>query len=167
MPHPSETLDSLYSAGLLHPTRADSRESQEPTPEQTSQIIKLLKQQMAGDGANANTTSGEGATASATTVKGGPKLEGDAKGEKEGMEVRAMPKRTTPNAPGQQEEIMLLKGWNGKLIAERLELPGLEVEIERAVEQVERQLNKGGEIKEEKKEVEKNVDGQQQQQATK
>lgn len=39
---------------------------------------------------------------------------------------------------------MLLKGWNGKLIAERLGLPGLEVEIERAVEQVEGQLDRAG-----------------------
>jgi len=51
---------------------------------------------------------------------------------------------------------MLLKGWNGKLIAERLGLPGMEVEIERAVEQVEGSLKlaKGKEVKVEKKEVE-------------
>lgn len=36
------------------------------------------------------------------------------------------------------EEVMLLKAWNGKVIAERLKLPGLEVEIDRAVEQVEK-----------------------------
>ncbi len=35
---------------------------------------------------------------------------------------------------------MLLPRWNGKLIAERLRLPALEVEIERAVAQVEKAL---------------------------
>ena len=35
------------------------------------------------------------------------------------------------------EEVMLLKRWNGKLLAESLQLPELEVEIERAVDQVE------------------------------
>ena len=54
-----------------------------------------------------------------------------------------------------QEDIMLLHGWNGKLIAERLGLPGLEVEIERAVEQVQASLNKDkGELQGEKQEVE-------------
>jgi hypothetical protein len=40
------------------------------------------------------------------------------------------------------EDVMLLKGWNGKLIAERFEIPDLEVEIERAVEQVEKAVLK-------------------------
>ena len=31
---------------------------------------------------------------------------------------------------------MLLRRWNGKLLAERLKLPDMEIEIERAVEQV-------------------------------
>lgn len=60
-----------------------------------------------------------------------------------------------PGRPAEDEEIMLLKGWNGKLIAERLGLPGLEIEIERAVEQVENDLKKGDELHEEKKEIEK------------
>lgn len=38
---------------------------------------------------------------------------------------------------GGQEEVMLLQRWNGKLIAEGFHLPEMEVEIERAVEQVE------------------------------
>jgi hypothetical protein len=38
-------------------------------------------------------------------------------------------------------DVMLLKGWNGKLIAERFELPDMEVEIERAVEQVEKAIS--------------------------
>lgn len=38
------------------------------------------------------------------------------------------------------EEVMLLRRWNGKLLAEKLGLPELEVEIERAVEQVEQSM---------------------------
>jgi len=46
------------------------------------------------------------------------------------------------------EEVMLLKAWNGKIIAEQLELPGLQLEIERAVEQVEASLAKARQQKE-------------------
>lgn len=42
----------------------------------------------------------------------------------------------------QAEEVMLLQSWNGKLIAEQLGLPGMQLEIERAVEQVEASLEK-------------------------
>ncbi|EME47600.1 hypothetical protein DOTSEDRAFT_69519 [Dothistroma septosporum NZE10] len=38
---------------------------------------------------------------------------------------------------GDQEEVMLLQRWNGKLVAEEFHLPEMELEIERAVEQVE------------------------------
>ena len=38
------------------------------------------------------------------------------------------------------EEIMLLRQWNGKLLAERLGLPELQIEVERAVEQVEESI---------------------------
>jgi hypothetical protein len=44
------------------------------------------------------------------------------------------------NPPLRQNEIgetMLLKRWNGKLIAETFQLPELEIEISRAVDQVE------------------------------
>ena len=41
---------------------------------------------------------------------------------------------------GNEEEIMLLKRWNGKLLAEKFVLPAMELEIERAVEQVEKSL---------------------------
>lgn len=41
---------------------------------------------------------------------------------------------------GNDEEIMLLKRWNGKLLAEQFNLPGMELEIERAVEQVQKSL---------------------------
>lgn len=54
-----------------------------------------------------------------------------------------------------EEEVMLLQGWNGKLLAERLKLPGLQVEIERAVEQVQDSIHKDeGELLGEKKELE-------------
>jgi len=46
-------------------------------------------------------------------------------------------------AQGDAEEVLLLKGWNGKVLAERLKLPGLQIEIERAVEQVEAALKVG------------------------
>jgi hypothetical protein len=41
---------------------------------------------------------------------------------------------------GGTEDVMVLQRWNGKLIAEQLHLPDMEVEIERAVEQVERSI---------------------------
>lgn len=39
-----------------------------------------------------------------------------------------------------KEEVMVLQRWNGKLLAEAFHLPEMEVEIERAVEQVESAL---------------------------
>jgi hypothetical protein len=42
-----------------------------------------------------------------------------------------------------KDEVMLLQRWNGKLIAEAFHLPQMEVEIERAVEQVESAIKKG------------------------
>ena len=50
---------------------------------------------------------------------------------------------------------MLIQGWNGKLMAERFKLPGMEVEIERAVEQVESKIKAKEELAEEKQEIEK------------
>lgn len=38
------------------------------------------------------------------------------------------------------EDKLLLRSWNGKLLAEKFGLPGMELEIERAVEQVEKGL---------------------------
>jgi hypothetical protein len=40
-----------------------------------------------------------------------------------------------------EEEVMVLKKWNGKLLAEEFGLPEMEVEIERAVEQVEKSID--------------------------
>ena len=49
----------------------------------------------------------------------------------------------------------VLQRWNGKLIAERFNLPEMEVEIERAVEQVENSIKSKEELMEEKIEQEK------------
>lgn len=55
---------------------------------------------------------------------------------------------------GDAEEVMLLQKWNGKLLAEAFRLPEMEVEIERAVEQVEGSIKSRKELEDEKKEVE-------------
>ncbi|KAF2127817.1 hypothetical protein P153DRAFT_56436 [Dothidotthia symphoricarpi CBS 119687] len=84
-PSASPVLDALYTAGLLHPTRALALSSPPPTAEQI--------------------------TSTAHSLTSPP---------------------TTPTAA----DTMLLQRWNGKLIAEKFDLPDMEVEIERAVEQV-------------------------------
>jgi hypothetical protein len=81
---PSKTLDEMYAAGLIYPTREVSRQSPVPSAEQIQQVSREVQDQT---------------TASAV-------------------------------------DKMLLHRWNGKLVAERLQLPEMEVEIERAVEQV-------------------------------
>ena len=48
---------------------------------------------------------------------------------------------------------MLLSKKSGKIIAEVLEIPALEEEVERAIWQVKRQLRGKKELKEEKKEL--------------
>ncbi|KAF2135564.1 uncharacterized protein K452DRAFT_239162 [Aplosporella prunicola CBS 121167] len=53
------------------------------------------------------------------------------------------------------EDVMMLQRWNGKLLAERFQLPEMEVEIERAVEQVENSIKAKEELKEEKEEIER------------
>ncbi|KAF2820993.1 hypothetical protein CC86DRAFT_373915 [Ophiobolus disseminans] len=53
------------------------------------------------------------------------------------------------------EDVMVLQRWNGKLIAEQFHLPDMEVEIERAVEQVEKSIKSKEELMEEKLELEK------------
>ena len=55
---------------------------------------------------------------------------------------------------GGEEDVMVLQRWNGKLIAERFELPEMEMEIERAVEQVEKGIKSKEELEEEKRELE-------------
>lgn len=53
------------------------------------------------------------------------------------------------------EDVMVLQRWNGKLIAERFKLSEMEVEIERAVEQVEQAIKGREELLEEKRELER------------
>ncbi|KAF2503317.1 hypothetical protein BU16DRAFT_449143 [Lophium mytilinum] len=53
------------------------------------------------------------------------------------------------------EDVMVLQRWNGKLIAERFKLPEMEIEIERAVEQVETAIKGKEELLEEKRELER------------
>lgn len=53
-----------------------------------------------------------------------------------------------------REDVMLLQRWNGKLLAEQFKLPEMEVEIERAVDQVEKSINAKKELVEEKKQIE-------------
>lgn len=80
----SKTLDAMYTAGLLHRSREDSRKAPAPTEEEMEQVKQSVAK-MSRDGA---------------------------------------------------EEVGLLQGWNGKLLAEAFHLPEMEVEIERACEQV-------------------------------
>ena len=59
----------------------------------------------------------------------------------------------TENGKG---EAMLLQQWNGKLLAEGFNLPEMEIEIERAVEQVEKAIKEKkpeGDLQAEKKEL--------------
>ncbi|KAF2736718.1 hypothetical protein EJ04DRAFT_542298 [Polyplosphaeria fusca] len=53
------------------------------------------------------------------------------------------------------EDVMVLQRWNGKLIAEQFNLPDMEVEIERAVEQVQKSIKAKEELAEEKLELER------------
>lgn len=102
-PHPSWTLDEVYTAGLMYPTRKLSRAAPSPTKEQADNVARVVHQQ-------------------------------------------------TNN---ETEDVMVLQRWNGKLIAEQFQLPDMEVEIERAVEQVERSIKSKEELLEEKIEQEK------------
>jgi len=106
-PAPSGTLDQVYTAGLMYPTRALSRAAPDPTPQQAQQVANVVHQQ-------------------------------------------------TNN---ETEDVMVLQRWNGKLIAEQFDLPDMEVEIERAVEQVENAIKSKEKRMEEKLEQEKAAGG--------
>lgn len=58
--------------------------------------------------------------------------------ETESQEVADLVTRQTNNDAA---DVMLLKRWNGKLLAEQFKLPGMELEIERAVEQVQKNID--------------------------
>ncbi|EKG14065.1 hypothetical protein MPH_08807 [Macrophomina phaseolina MS6] len=102
-PKPSEELDEMYAAGLIHPSRQHSRDAPAPTRKQTEEVAEIIARQ-------------------------------------------------TNN---ETEDVMVLQKWNGKLLAERFHLPEMEVEIERAVEQVESSIKAKEELHEEKREIEK------------
>lgn len=81
---------------------------------------------------------------------------------------RAAPQPTQQNADDvaavvhkqtnhESEDVMVLQRWNGKLIAEQFELPEMEVEIERAVGQVEKSIKGQEKLTEEKLEQERAV----------
>ena len=53
------------------------------------------------------------------------------------------------------QDVMVLQRWNGKLIAEQFDLPDMEVEIERAVEQVEKSIEAKEKLAEDKLQLEK------------
>lgn len=87
---PSQVMDELYVAGLLHPNQKMLREAETPSKEEINQIQQVVKAQARGD----------------------------------------------------KEEVMLLKQWNGEVLAEAFHLPEMEVEIQRAVDQVEKAVEK-------------------------
>lgn len=99
---PSRSLDEVYTAGLIYPTRQVSRDSPIPSEIQIEEVTKIVEDQTHGGA----------------------------------------------------EDAMVLQRWNGKLIAERFKLPEMEVEIERAVEQVENAIKAREELLEEKQEIE-------------
>jgi hypothetical protein len=70
-------------------------------------------------------------------------------------EIERVSKVVNEQTVGDAEEVMVLQKWNGKLLAEAFELPEMEVEIERAVEQVEKAIKSDAKLREEKREVEK------------
>ena len=78
--------------------------------------------------------------------------------EKEADQVSGVVHQQTNN---ESEDVMVLQRWNGKLIAEQFDLPDMEVEIERAVEQVEKSIDAKEKLMEKKLEQEKAAtDGQ-------
>lgn len=99
---PSKTLDDLYAAGLMHPTREHSRKATLPSDKDSQAIADTI---------------------AAQTIT-------------------------------QTEDVMLLKRWNGKLLAEKFGLPGMELEIERAVEQVQEAIKAKSHLKSEERTAE-------------
>ena len=59
------------------------------------------------------------------------------------------------------KEVMVLQKWNVKLLAEQFKLPEMELEIERAVAQVEGAIKAKQELTEEKNEIKDAVANQQ------
>lgn len=70
-----------------------------------------------------------------------------------GEEIQEVAKVIEAQTNGGKADVMLLQRWNGKLIAEGFKLPEMEIEIERAVEQVEKAIKSKEELEKEKVEV--------------
>ncbi|KXS96712.1 hypothetical protein AC578_148 [Pseudocercospora eumusae] len=68
-------------------------------------------------------------------------------------EIEQIARIVETQTEGGKEDAMLLQKWNGKLLAEGFNLPEMEIEIERAVEQVEKDIKSEHELKEEKQEL--------------
>jgi hypothetical protein len=137
VPKPMPMLDSLYTAGLLHQTQQAMMTAIEPTAGENKKVVDIIRRQMAGD----ETTSSSKITEAEPLLVKGPATSTSETGKSsqsaEGTAVPADHGEST-----KETEIMLLRMWSGRVLAEKLKLPGLEVEIERAVEQVEAALKK-------------------------
>jgi len=72
-------------------------------------------------------------------------------------DVERVSRVVSEQTEGEGEEVMVLKKWNGKLLAEEFGLPEMEVEIERAVEQVEKSIDEEKQRRQ-KAEVERTVE---------
>ncbi len=70
-------------------------------------------------------------------------------------DIEKVVKQAEEQAKEGKKEVVLLQGWNGKLIADAFHLSEMEVEIERAVEQVENAIKKTDEQARTAKEVER------------
>jgi len=134
MPKAQGMLDSIYTAGLIYPTREALRQAAPPTDQETKKVVEVIRKQMHG---STSVPQEKAETPSPILVKGPVATTAEVSPSQSAAAVQ----------PAQQEEeIMLLRGWSGRVLAEKLELPGLEIEIERAVEQVEKALKKEREI---------------------
>lgn len=102
----STQLDTMYTAGLIHPTRQASREATAPAEQDVERVSRVVEAKANGD----------------------------------------------------EEEVMVLQKWNGKLLAEAFKLPEMEVEIERAVEQVEKAIGERKQEGERKRKEEDDIE---------
>lgn len=129
-PKPLGMLDSIYTAGLIYPTRDALRSAQPPTEQETKKVVEVIRKQMTG---TTSTRQDKAETPSPILVKGPVPSTAEISPSQSAAALQ----------PAQlEEEVMLLRGWSGRVLAEKLDLPGLEVEIERAVEQVENALKR-------------------------
>jgi hypothetical protein len=69
-------------------------------------------------------------------------------------EIAQVVRKVEEQTSNGKEDVMLLQRWNGKLIAEAFHLSEMEIEIERAVEQVEKAIKAKNELVVEKEELE-------------